>query len=169
MGCRVGTTRKYNITNCNAATKQSPTSRRAGTALGRLGEGRSPQIRASRTRMRTEARSNCDGGRAKLSERHGRVVLGGRGVRTWRCPHGRAGPPGALPIDLAPPPLGPLAGRSNRAAARTACCPPPRERSLHPHPCPPSPLPSRPAACLSAVESRLHRAAGPRRLGRSHG
>ena len=119
--------------------------------------------------MRTEARSNCGGGRARLSERHGRAVLGGRGEDVALSPCS-AGPPGALPIDLAPPPLGHLAGHSHRAAAHTACCPPPpRERSLQAHPCPASPLPSRPAACPSAVESRLHRAAWPRRLGRSHG
>ena len=81
VGPRVGTTRKYNITNCNAATKQSPNSRRAGTALGRLGEGRSANT-SERDSHAHRSEKQLRWSRARLSERHGRAVLGGRGVRT---------------------------------------------------------------------------------------
>ena len=169
VGPGVGTTRKYNITNCNAATKQSPNSRRAGTALGRLGEGRSANTSEQDSHAhRSEKQLRWRQGQAERAA-WARCAGRARGEDVALSPW-RAGPPGALPIDLAPPPLGYLTGRSHRAAARTACCPPPpRQRSLQPDPCPASPLPSRPAACPSAVESRLHRAAWPRRLGRSHG
>ena len=147
MGHRVGTTRKYNITNCNAATKQSPNSRRAGTALGRLGEGRSANTSEQDSHAhRSEKQLRWRQGKAERAA-WARCAGRARGEDVALSPW-RAGPPGALPIDLAPPPLGYLTGRSHRAAARTACCPPRLARGrcsltpARPLPCPAAQLPA---------------------------
>ena len=145
---RVGTTRKYNITNCNAATKQSPNSRRAGTALGRLGEGRSANTSEQDSHAhRSEKQLRWRQGKAERAA-WARCAGRARGEDVALSPW-RAGPPGALPIDLAPPPLGHLAGRSHRAAAHTARCPPPglargccSLTPARPHPCPAAQLPA---------------------------
>ena len=98
--------------------------------------------------MRTEARSNCGGGRARLSERHGRAVLGGRGVRTWRCPHGGQGHQARCPSTwprrrwatwpAAPIELQRILPAAPPRLARGRC----RLTPARPHPCPAAQLPA---------------------------